>query len=206
MYKYQGFWDRIANTYTKTPIKDPKAFDCMVADIRKHLKKSDIVLDFGCGTGTYSIAIADKVDSIHATDISKNMLAIAGERANKHDINNINFEHVGIFDKKLQPESYTVLLAFNVLHLQQDLNKVVRRINELLLPGGLLITKTPCVGEKFSLLTFFMKPLSKLGILPHINCFSFTELQTSINKNQLKILERKEAEKGSMEYFIVAQK
>ena len=134
------------------------------------------------------------------------MLAIADERAINRGISNINYEHLGVFDTRLQPESYTVVLAFNILHLQQDLNKVLHRINELLMPGGLLISKTPCVGDKFNLLTFFMKPFSKLGILPYINCFSFAELQTAISQNQLKILETKENYKGSMEYFIVAQK
>jgi 2-polyprenyl-3-methyl-5-hydroxy-6-metoxy-1,4-benzoquinol methylase len=206
MYKYQGFWDRIANTYAKKPIKDQKAFDNMVRNIRKHVKETDTVFEFGCGTGTYSIAIADKVKSVHATDISEKMLAIASERANKRGIGNMNFEHLGIFDAKLQPESYTVVLAFNVLHLQQDVNKVLQRINELLMPGGLLISKTVCAGEKFSLVTFLMKPFSKLGILPYINCFSLAQLQASISQNQLKIVETKDNYEGSMEYFVVAQK
>ncbi|KPJ95414.1 MAG: hypothetical protein AMJ53_02790 [Gammaproteobacteria bacterium SG8_11] len=206
MYKYQGFWDRISNTYANSPIKDQQAFDDMVQNIRQHVKESDFVFDFGCGTGTYSIAIADKVKSIHAIDISEKMLAIAGKRANNRGIGNINFEHLGIFDTKLQPESYTVVLAFSILHLQQDLNKVLHRISELLMPGGLLITKTVCGGEKLSLATFFMTPFSKLGLLPHLNCFSFAELQASISENQLKILETKANPKDSMEYFIVAQK
>ena len=206
MYKYQGFWDRIAKRYAKTPIKDQQAFNNMVENIRKHVKESDTVIDFGCGTGTYSIAIADKVKSIHATDISEKMLSIASERTRSRDIGNINFEHIGIFDTKLQPESYNVVLAFNILHLQQDLNKALHRIHELLTPGGLLISKTVCAGEKLSLLVFLMKPFSKLGILPDVNCFSFSELQTSIRKNQLKILMTEENYKGSMEYFVVAQK
>lgn len=206
MYKYQGFWDRIANTYAKKPIKDQTAFDNMVKNIRKHVKESDTVLDFGCGTGTYSIAIADKVKSIHATDISEKMLAIATERAHERSIDNINFEHVGIFDTKLQPASYSVVLACNVLHLQQDLNKVLQRINELLMPGGLLISKTVCAGEKFSLVTLLMKPFSKLGILPYINCFSFAQLQASISQNELNILETLDNYEGSMEHLVVAQK
>ena len=134
------------------------------------------------------------------------MLTIAGERANNCGIDNIIFEHLGVFDTKLLPESYSVVLAFNILHLQQDLNKVLHRINELLIPGGLLISKTACVGEKYALVSFFMNPFSKLGILPHINCFSFSELQASITQNQMKILETKENYNDSMEYFMVAQK
>ena len=96
MYKYQRFWDRIANRYANTPIKDKTAFNNMMEDIRKHLRESDNVFDFGCGTGTYSIAIADKVKSIHATDISEKMLSIARKRASGHGIDNINFEQLEI--------------------------------------------------------------------------------------------------------------
>jgi 2-polyprenyl-3-methyl-5-hydroxy-6-metoxy-1,4-benzoquinol methylase len=68
----------------------------------------------------------------------------------------------GIFDSKLQPESYSVILAFNILHLKQDVDKVLDRIKELLAPGGLLISKTVCAGEKFSLVPILMRPFSKL--------------------------------------------
>lgn len=206
MYKYQRFWDFLAKTYAKTPIKNQQAFNKMIENIRKHVNKTDNVFDFGCGTGTYSIAITGKVNTIHATDISKKMLSIACERASSRGIDNINFEHLEIFDKKLHSESYNVVLAFNILHLQPDLNKTLHRIYDLLAPGGLLISKTACVGESFSFAMHLMKPLSKLGLMPHVNVFTFDQLQTSISLSQLKILEADENMGDSMEYFVVAQK
>lgn len=178
----------------------------MIENIRKYFNKNDTVLDFGCGTWTYSIAIADKVHSIHATDISEKMLAIATERANKRGIVNIRFEQLDLFDTSLQDESYNVVLAFNILHLQQDLNQTLQKIEDLLKPGGLLISKSVCAGETCPLILFLMNPFSKLGLLPHVSCFSFFELQNSISQNQMKILESRENHKGSNEYFIVAQK
>lgn len=90
--------------------------------------------------------------------------------------------------------------------MRQDLNIVLQRINELLVTGGLLISKTVCAGEVFSRAVFLMKPFSKLGILPHISRFSFSEREKSISQNWLKILETKKNDKNPMEYFIVAQK
>ena len=206
MHKHQKFWDRIAGTYAKQPIKNQSAFKSMVANIREHVSESDRVFDFGCGTGTYSIEIADKVNFIDAADISKKMLEIATQRAHSRGITNINFQHLDIFDIKLESGSFNVVLAFNILHLQQDLNKVLQRIYELLTPGGLLISKTVCAGEQFSLLTFLMKPISKLGILPHVNCFTIDELQSAIRRNHLEILKTEKNYKGSMEYFVVARK
>lgn len=207
MYKFQGFWDRIANTYARAPIRNPEAHQAMIDNIREHTRKSDYVLDFGCGTGTYSIAIADNVRAIHATDISPKMLAIAEQRAGEQDIENISFEYLGLFDRKLVRESYSVVLAFNILHLQQDLDATLERIYQLLTPGGLLITKSVCAGEKFSLTPYLLKPFSKLGILPHVNHFTVAQLQQSLKKNHLVIIDtRQNLDDGSMEYFIVARK
>lgn len=206
MYRYQGFWDRIANKYANNPIKDQRTFQTLVEHIRKHVKESDTVLDFGCGTGTYSMAIADKVQTIHAIDISEKMLAIARQRASSHDNNNIHCEHLEIFDSKLRLASYDVVLAFNILHLQQDLDQVVERIKELLVPGGLLISKTVCVKGISSMVPLLMRPFSKLGLLPHVTCMSFEQLQQAIQRHQLTILETLEKVPSTIEYFIVAQK
>jgi SAM-dependent methyltransferase len=47
---------------------------------KTHLKISDIVLDYGCGTGLISNEIAEYVKGIHAIDISSNMIGIAEKR------------------------------------------------------------------------------------------------------------------------------
>lgn len=206
MAKYQGFWDRIANTYAKTPIKNQQAFNEMVENIRKHVDKDDSVLDFGCGTGTYSIAIADKVNKILATDISQKMLAIAAARAEERGIENITFEQLEIFDSRLKPASFSAVLAFNILHLQQDLDKALSRIAELLQPGGLLISKSVCLGGSISPILFIMKPFSKLGLLPFVQRFTPAELQAAMQRNHLNVLETKDNYQGSHEYFIVARK
>jgi len=206
MYQNQRFWDRIANAYANNPIKNQHAFNELVGLIRNHIKQNDTVLDFGCGTGTYSMAIADKVKSIHAIDISEKMLAIARQRVTDRDIGNIRFDQLEIFDTKLQPASYSVVLAFNILHLQKNLDRTLARIKELLTPGGLLISKTVCTGKIFSPIIWLLTPVIKLGLLPEFNCISLIQLQQAIIRNDLQILETVPHGKGSVEYFIAAQK
>jgi len=206
MYKDQRFWDRVANAYANNPIKDLQAFDTLVGRIREYVKQSDMVLDFGCGTGTYSLAIADKVKSIHAIDISENMLKIARERAINSGIDIIDFDQLDIFDVNLQPASYSVVIVFNILHLQQDIDNVLARIKQLLTPGGLLISKTVCTGKKFIPVVWLLKPFIKLRLLPDFNCISLSQLQHAISSNDFQILETAPHGKSSIEYFIVAQK
>lgn len=206
MFKYEKFWDRIANRYAKAPIKDEEAFNAMVENIRVHLKDDDTVLDFGCGTGTYSIAIADKVKAIRGIDISKKMLAIANERASKRHLQNIQFDHLTLFDEKLKPACFDVVLTFNILHLQEDLDGVLNRISELLVPGGLLISKAVCIGEKLNLIVRLMQLLCKTGLVPYVGCMNYSQLESSMKAHKLEILETKQNPAEPLEYFIVARK
>ncbi|NEW06798.1 methyltransferase domain-containing protein [Paenibacillus sp. SYP-B3998] len=57
---------------------------------------------------------------------------------------NINYAHSTIFDERYKKGSFDVILVFHVLHLLEDEHIVLQRINELLKPGGLLISATPC--------------------------------------------------------------
>jgi hypothetical protein len=44
--------------------------------------------------------------------------------------------------------------------------KVMQRINELLKPGGLIISATPCIRGTF--LGVLLSPVSKIGLIPPI--------------------------------------
>jgi hypothetical protein len=55
-----------------------------------------------------------------------------------------------IFDSKLKSGSFTVILAFNILHFFKDENTLLARINQLLTQDGLLICITGCFNERVS--------------------------------------------------------
>ncbi|WP_425465559.1 hypothetical protein [Paenibacillus hemerocallicola] len=59
----------------------------------------------------------------------------------------------------------------------EDEQMVLQRINELLRPGGLLISATPCVGEKL-LLKSLLWFAGKFGLTPDIRSFKIRDLRT----------------------------
>ena len=125
MNKSEKFWDRISKNYDKRA-KD-KTYKKTLEITKKHLKSSDIVLDYACATGLYSIELAGNVKEIHGIDISSKMIETAKRKATK----NVNFEKATIFEK-YEKETFNVILAFNILHLLEEPQKVMQRINELL--------------------------------------------------------------------------
>ncbi|RXZ80727.1 class I SAM-dependent methyltransferase [Paenibacillaceae bacterium] len=205
MNKSEHFWDKTASKYDQVEMKDEQTYLNIIQRTQKHLKLSDIVLDFGCGTGLISNEIAQYVKEIHAIDISSNMIEIADKKAKERNIANISYAHSTIFDERVKKGSFDVILVIHVLHLLEDEHIVLQRINELLKPGGLLISATPCVGEKIFLrnLLFFA---GRVGLVPTIKSFKVRNLVDTIEKGNFSIVESDCLKKSSQEYFIVARK
>src|SRR5262245_51026994 len=86
------FWDRIARKYAADKIADVAGYERTLEHTRRHLKASDKVLEFGCGTGTTALKLAPFVARIVATDISSEMIAIAREKASAEGVRNVEFE------------------------------------------------------------------------------------------------------------------
>jgi 2-polyprenyl-3-methyl-5-hydroxy-6-metoxy-1,4-benzoquinol methylase len=201
----EQFWDMISHHYDREEKKDEETYKTIIVKIKKHLTTSDIVLDYGCGTGLISNEIANNVKMIHAIDISSKMIAIAKQKADRRTIENIDYAHATLFDERYTSESFDVILAFYVLHLLEDTPKGVQRINELLTPGGLLISVTPCMGET-RLLSFLLSLVSKMGFIPKIRSFKIAELEESIRHEHFQIVEKECLHHRSQQYFIVAKK
>ena len=136
MDKSEKFWDKQAKDFADqeqyTQLSENKDF---ITTLR-YLNIEDTVLDYGCATGIISNAIADKVKEIHAIDISSKMIEMAKIKADERHINNIHYAQATIFDERYQRESFNVILAFRILHMLEDIQSVMSRINELLKPGG----------------------------------------------------------------------
>jgi len=205
MNKSEKFWDRMSNNYDRVEKKDEQTYIKIIEQTKKYLKISDIVLDYGCGTGLISNEIADNVNVIHAIDISSKMIEIAKKKADGSKIENIDYAHSTIFDERYKRGSFDVILVFYILHLLEDTQKVMQRINELLKPGGLIISATPCMGEK-TFLSILLSFVSKIGLIPKIRSFKISELEDSIANGNFEIVETECLHQSGQQYFIVAKK
>lgn len=70
MNRSEKFWDKMVNYYDREEKKDELTYIKIIEKTKKYLKISDIVLDYGCGTGLICNEIADNVKVIHAIDTS----------------------------------------------------------------------------------------------------------------------------------------
>ncbi|MFC1872700.1 class I SAM-dependent methyltransferase [Chloroflexota bacterium] len=207
MNKSEKFWDKQAKDFTDheqhTRLSENKDFITTL----KYLNIDDTVLDYGCATGMLSNAIADKVKEIHAIDISSKMIEIAKRKASERNIKNIDYAQATIYDERYVIESFNVILAFRILHMLENPQLVIRRINELLKPGGVFISVSACMGDKKALLGILVFLASKMRILPqHINMFKLPELQGIITSEGFQIVEYERMDDNEPHYCIVAKK
>ncbi len=90
MEKSVNFWDKLAKKYDKPEsIDDVDKYES-IGIIKTYLNKSDIVMDFGCATGTISSSLAGSVKEMHGIDISPKMIRIAKKRAVERKLDNLN--------------------------------------------------------------------------------------------------------------------
>jgi 2-polyprenyl-3-methyl-5-hydroxy-6-metoxy-1,4-benzoquinol methylase len=205
LIKAEKFWDRTADYYDQEEKKDEWSYRKFIEKAKNYLKESDIVLDFGCGTGQVCNEIADDVEMIYAIDISSKMIDIARSRAAQRKIHNINYVYTTIFEERFKGDSFDAIMVFNVLHLLDNSQWVIQRLYELLKPGGYIISATPCMGEK-PLLNSLFSIGSRIGITPEIKSFKTCELDNIFIQGNFEIIETDCLKKNSPHYLLIAKK
>jgi 2-polyprenyl-3-methyl-5-hydroxy-6-metoxy-1,4-benzoquinol methylase len=129
MHPAERFWDKTASRYDQAEKKDEPTYASIIHRTKTYLKRSDMVLDCGCGTGSITNEIAPYVREIHAIDISSKMIEWAEQKARERTLANITYTHATIFDERLKKGSFEAILLFHVLHLLGDEHLALQRMN-----------------------------------------------------------------------------
>ena len=88
-------WDKKAQRYGRYS-SNPNTLEAAMFHLMEKMGVdfSDTrVLDIGCGTGVYTLHLAQKAQHVDALDISEEMLKILRNDANKHGLNSVHTVH-----------------------------------------------------------------------------------------------------------------
>lgn len=204
------FWDKAARKYAKSPIADMAGFDRTLARTRELLPPGARVLELGCGTGTTALRLADAAGSYLATDISSEMIEIAKEKSADAvgDGPRPEFRQATARDLAAEGSRYDAVLGFNYLHLVSDVPQALGDIRSMLTPGGLFISKTPCLGDMNPLIGLAIPVMRLFGKAPSsVASMTAASLADAIRAAGFEILaeERHGSDKKDTRPFIAAR-
>jgi len=182
------FWDRSARSYARSRIADQAGYERTLELTRSLLKPDDRVLELGCGTGSTALRLAGEVQNYVATDVSAGMVAIAKEKLVNTPVPGLVFQR-GTVESEVLDSRYQAVLGFNYLHMVRDLPATLRRIRELLVPGGLFVSKTPCLKDMNPLIRWVALPVMRAtGNAPHVSILGRGELCRQLKSAGFQLL------------------
>ena len=206
MKRSDTFWDSAADKYARKPIGNEAAYAQTLDRTRAYLSPDQNVLEIGCGTGTTALRLAHSVGHLTATDISSRMIEIAEGKAKDQATNNVTFAQKTIDDIAQGSERFDVVLGFNILHLLDQPEDAIAALHKVIKPGGMFITKTPCLGEKL----WYLKPLiwvmQKLGKAPRVHFLNYARLEGMIHTAGFEVIETGSYPASTGSRFIVAKR
>ena len=198
------FWDDSAEKYVRSPIKDQAAYQKKLDITQEYLTSGSRVLEFGCGSGGTAIYYVPKVKSVLATDISGKMLEIAQQKAKQAGVDNITFRQSAVEDIDADPESFDAVLGLNVLHLLEDVDGAIAKVNELLKDEGIFVSSTPLMGDVSVLLRWLIAAMQLLGLAPHVTRLTRDQLVDKLGSAGFSIEKEWQVNRESL--FVVARK
>jgi ubiquinone/menaquinone biosynthesis C-methylase UbiE len=130
------FWSRVAQKYDQ--VVDLQIGRMTRSLVRERVAKEGPLgnlAEFGCGTGFYTQVLAGKADSVVATDLSPDMLALA-----KHQIKatNVTFQAEDCQRTSLPDRAFDTAFISLVIHFTEP-GKTLAEMHRILKPGGMLI-------------------------------------------------------------------
>lgn len=104
---------------------------------RLNLAPGEVLIDIGCGTGTFAIEAVKRGLTVHAADVSRPMLEYARQKADGFEI---SFHHAGFLTLDLSEQSCDAITTTYAFHHLPDFWKGIafQRLHEMLKPSGQL--------------------------------------------------------------------
>nr|MDA3845371.1 class I SAM-dependent methyltransferase [Vallitaleaceae bacterium] len=124
------------------------------------IKSTDVVCDYGAGTGVFTIPAASLTkNKVYAVDIDENMLSIVKRKIADQNIENIIPIKVEDYDTGIETETVDLYLHVTVLHEMEDIEQFMIEVRRILKKDGHVMviefhkketSYGPPVGERMS--------------------------------------------------------
>ena len=105
---------------------------------RLPLTKSIKALEYGAGTGLLSFNLREYLGEITMIDSSQGMVNVLNEKIRNSGSDNMNAAMINLEKEDYTAEKFNLIYTLMVLHHVSDLDRVLDRFSNMLMPGGYL--------------------------------------------------------------------
>ncbi|WP_095590111.1 class I SAM-dependent methyltransferase [Actibacterium ureilyticum] len=200
-----AFWDRIARKYAGRKIANPENYQATLTRTRSYLGPEDKVLELGAGTASTALLLAPGVGQYTASDFSAEMVKIGQEKLAADPCPNLRIVQGAPGDAALGDGPYDAVLAFNLLHLIPDLPAALEDSARRLRPGGLLISKTICIGHALHM-RLLIAVVRRIFGVAFVARLTPHELEAQITAAGFQVIESASYPAGGRSRYIVARR
>lgn len=137
----EDYWGRFSETYDRNQeyVVGRELLDEITGELNQLAELGEVV-EFGCGTGYFTVAIAEKSTSVLATDLSDNLLEAAKTRLRNHS--EVTVQKEDCLETSLMPESCNSVFMANLVHVLATPAKALEESSRILRSGGRIVIVT----------------------------------------------------------------
>jgi ABC-2 type transport system ATP-binding protein len=137
----EKYWSRFSDTYDRNQeyVVGRELLDAITGELNQLAELGEVV-EFGCGTGRFTVAIAAKSRSVLATDLSDSLLEAAEARLRDHP--QVTVQKENCLETSLASESCDCVFMANLLHIIASPTKALEESRRILRSGGQIVIAT----------------------------------------------------------------
>jgi len=124
---------------TSVPVESMMGLGCGNPLAFIEIKKNDVVLDLGSGSGFDCFLAAKKAKRVIGIDVTEEMITKSRELAERYGYRNVEFIHGEIEHLPIEDDTIDVIMSNCVINLSPDKEKVFSEAYRVLRPGGIIV-------------------------------------------------------------------
>ena len=137
-YREERYWSRFASSYDRDGeyVVGRAILEAIVENLMKERLLGQVI-EFGCGTGYFTKAIAENATHVLATDLSHEMLEVA--QTELREFGNITIQKADCRRGSFPAETFDTAVLVNLLHVIENRSECLQETNRILRNRGTLI-------------------------------------------------------------------
>jgi ubiquinone/menaquinone biosynthesis C-methylase UbiE len=134
----EQYWSKYARTYNSDQeyIIGKRVLQAITGKLSEENELGDVI-EFGCGVGYFTRAIANSARQVIATDLSDEMLNMA--RVHLQGFQNVTIQKANAEDTSFPSERFDTVCIANLIHVVENPIRVLQESHQILKDRGLLL-------------------------------------------------------------------